>query len=437
MAAQETVASQEATTPAPVAASNGAPNPPFVVVDDIDAIKRLSVSERVCLAKAEIEAIGKTGWNEHGEYHHATVDDVYHAARPILARLMLDLKADVIHIERYEVPRQGGGVSQWLSMTFHVWFEGEAPVVRPLMMALTGPQTFEAAQSYVAKQYLRQRLQLETGEYDADSEPQNGIPRNPERENLLERIRAALDKAGATQAEREAARRFVRGKDDLTELRKYAEQLEVEADPQTRRAQADPQTQAAPAANAGQGRRRRRRRPAAEAQAAPEPPRDPKQTPEWEELSTAFNKVMDSEEWSEDEYRAGYEEFEMAENLAQAQATLLRWDKLLGMKISGEADLPPDEDDSPPAALLNTKLPAKGKKLEDGTFGAEIKTSANRPIVPGQRMQVQAGPNNSFPSVVAEVLYEEEDDEGNIYVTVRRDNKAGKALERAEKGGKK
>lgn len=143
------------------------------------AALRGSISERVCAAKAEIAAIPKNGYNPHGKYKHSTVDDVYHAIRPVLAKHGLDLKLD---IARAEVVNSAKG-SPWVHIEASIGFDGETAQRRFLMLPLTGAQAFEAANSYLQKQFLRARLQIETGEYDEEDMGKEAPPApSPKRE---------------------------------------------------------------------------------------------------------------------------------------------------------------------------------------------------------------------------------------------------------------
>ena len=53
-----------------------------------------------------------------------------------------------------------------------------AKILQPRFMALpvTGPQTYEIANSYLQKQYLRARFQIETGEYDEEDMTKDNPP---------------------------------------------------------------------------------------------------------------------------------------------------------------------------------------------------------------------------------------------------------------------
>ena len=130
--------------------------------------KVASLTQRVAYVKGELEAVPKNATNHHGKYKYASVDDVYHAVRPLMAEVEIDIKLDLVE---KQVAENSKG-TQYLHLTAKIWLESpgekEEPQTRYLALPLTGPQTFEAAVSYLAKQFLRQRFCIETGEYDAD-----------------------------------------------------------------------------------------------------------------------------------------------------------------------------------------------------------------------------------------------------------------------------
>ena len=128
----------------------------------------LCLTQRIAAVKGNLEAVPKNATNHHGKYKYASVDDVYHAVRPLLAEAQIDLKIDLVD---KQVAESAKG-TQWLHLTAEIWLEcpgeEERTQTRYLSLPLTGPQTYEAAVSYLAKQFLRQRFCIETGEYDAD-----------------------------------------------------------------------------------------------------------------------------------------------------------------------------------------------------------------------------------------------------------------------------
>lgn len=119
-----------------------------------------------------VEKVERREENQHGGYKFASVDSIYAAVRRLMAGQRLSLRVDII--EHKAEARTGSRGQQvlwgtWLAKVGLACELGaERPVTRHLQMLITGPQSFEAAVSYLAKQYLRQRFMLETGEGDAD-----------------------------------------------------------------------------------------------------------------------------------------------------------------------------------------------------------------------------------------------------------------------------
>ena len=141
---------------------------------------------RLAKAKLEVHAVPKNAKNPHGKYAYASVDDVYHAVRVIMARHGLDIHVDFAQVRTEVKPGAQGKDVLWLVVDALLWIscpEGaEVPVKRHLRLPYTGPQATESAVSYLAKSFIRQRLQLETGEYDDEferSEPPADAPAVP------------------------------------------------------------------------------------------------------------------------------------------------------------------------------------------------------------------------------------------------------------------
>ena len=136
-----------------------------------------SIVKAICQIKATLEAVKKTQRNAHGGYQFASTDDIYAAlARKMgevgLTLLSLEDTAEVVRIEK------DGKTSQWLRCVFQfvlatstdTWTDARAR--RTLYIQITGPQTFQAAQSYAEKAYLRSLFKLPTGDMDLDAMPQ-------------------------------------------------------------------------------------------------------------------------------------------------------------------------------------------------------------------------------------------------------------------------
>ena len=133
--------------------------------------------QAICQIMVTVEAVKKSQRNQHGGYNFASTDDIYAAVTRKMGEVGLVLLSleDRCEIKRIE---KDGKTAQWAHMEFSfilattrdTWTDARAK--RTLYIQVTGPQTFQAAQSYVEKAYLRSLLKLPTGDMDLDSMPQ-------------------------------------------------------------------------------------------------------------------------------------------------------------------------------------------------------------------------------------------------------------------------
>lgn len=136
-----------------------------------------SIVQAICQIMVTVEAVKKSQRNQHGGYNFASTDDIYAAVTRKMGEVGLVLLSleDRCEIKRIE---KDGKTAQWAHMEFSfilattrdTWTDARAK--RTLYIQVTGPQTFQAAQSYVEKAYLRSLLKLPTGDMDLDSMPQ-------------------------------------------------------------------------------------------------------------------------------------------------------------------------------------------------------------------------------------------------------------------------
>jgi hypothetical protein len=131
----------------------------------------------ICKVQATVEAVKKSQRNQHGGYNFASTDDIYAAITRKLGEVGLVVMAleEESEIKRVE---KDGKTAQWARMVFSfvlatetdTWSDHRAR--RSLYIQVTGPQTFQAAQSYAEKAYLRSLFKMPTGDMDLDSMPQ-------------------------------------------------------------------------------------------------------------------------------------------------------------------------------------------------------------------------------------------------------------------------
>lgn len=147
-----------------------------------------SIVTALCKVQASIEAVAKSQFNQQGKYKFASADDIYAAvARRFGEAGLIILPMEMIPptIERVEkeytddrTGEKSVKVSQWGKFCFGyalataeaTWFDPRS--CRTIFIQILGPQTFNAAESYCQKQYLRALLKLPTGDMDLDGLPQ-------------------------------------------------------------------------------------------------------------------------------------------------------------------------------------------------------------------------------------------------------------------------
>jgi hypothetical protein len=149
---------------------------PAVVAPRVQRIPG-SIVLAICKVQATVEAVKKSQRNQHGGYNFASTDDIYAAITRKLGEVGLVVMAleEESEIKRVE---KDGKTAQWARMVFSfvlatetdTWSDHRAR--RSLYIQVTGPQTFQAAQSYAEKAYLRSLFKMPTGDMDLDSMPQ-------------------------------------------------------------------------------------------------------------------------------------------------------------------------------------------------------------------------------------------------------------------------
>ena len=142
-----------------------------------------SIVKALCTVQSSISSVAKTQYNKQGNYKFASADDIYAAvARKFgdVGLMIYPLEMSPPEIKRVEKTKDGEiVVSQWGQFCFgymlatvegDTWFDPRSS--RTIFIQILGPQTFNAAESYCQKQFLRSLLKLPTGDMDLDSLPQ-------------------------------------------------------------------------------------------------------------------------------------------------------------------------------------------------------------------------------------------------------------------------
>lgn len=137
-----------------------------------------SIVKAICEIKATLEAVKKSQRNSHGGYNFSSTDDIYAALTRKMGQvglLCLSLE-DESEVRRME--NKKGETVQWLRVVYSfvlatssdTWTDPRAR--RTLLVQVTGPQTFQAAQSFAEKAYLRSLFKIPSGDMDLDAMPQ-------------------------------------------------------------------------------------------------------------------------------------------------------------------------------------------------------------------------------------------------------------------------
>ncbi len=137
-----------------------------------------SIVVAACQIQSTVEAVKKSHKNQHGGYMFASTDDIYAALTRkmgeigLMCLVMEEKDVEIVRVEK------DGKTSQWGKFVFSfvlatkdaTWTDPRNR--RSLFIQITGPQTFQAANSYAEKSYLKSLFKLPTGEMDLDGMPQ-------------------------------------------------------------------------------------------------------------------------------------------------------------------------------------------------------------------------------------------------------------------------
>lgn len=132
-------------------------------------------------------AVKKSQYNKHGNYNFSSTDDIYAALSLKMAEAGLiclcleDSEPEVKEVLKESLDKNGEKVStrsQWMRIRYKfvlatdqdTWTDDK--VKRSLWIQITGAQTFQAAQSYAEKSWLRSLFKIATGDMDLDGMPQ-------------------------------------------------------------------------------------------------------------------------------------------------------------------------------------------------------------------------------------------------------------------------
>lgn len=141
-----------------------------------------SIVRAISAIKRTVEAVKKGQKNSHGGYMFASTDDIYAAVARKMGEVgyhvhALEEKCEIVRIEK---PGKDGVpiTVQWAHVVYSFLHATEEDTWahpkdrRTLFIQVTGPQTFQAAQSFCEKSFIRSLLKLPTGDMDLDGMPQ-------------------------------------------------------------------------------------------------------------------------------------------------------------------------------------------------------------------------------------------------------------------------
>jgi len=167
---EESAQTIEYPSPAPVEPPNPIPS---------------SIVLAIAAVMSSLEAVKKSNKNTHGGYNFASTDDIYAA----ITKKMGEIGFVVIAMEEAppeikSVSSNDGKPSQWMRIS-HLFVLATKDATwtdrrcrRTLTLQITGPQSFQAAQSYNEKAFLRSLFKIPTGDMDLDALPE-GFEFNP------------------------------------------------------------------------------------------------------------------------------------------------------------------------------------------------------------------------------------------------------------------
>jgi hypothetical protein len=137
-----------------------------------------SIVMAIAAVMSAMEAVKKSNKNTHGGYSYSSTDDIYAAITKKMGEIGLiiltleESPPEINHLTK------DGKPSNWMKVSYlfvlatkdATWTD--ARFRRTLYIQILAPQTFQAAESYAKKQFLRSLFQIPTGDMDLDSLPE-------------------------------------------------------------------------------------------------------------------------------------------------------------------------------------------------------------------------------------------------------------------------
>lgn len=142
------------------------------------------IAGAVVLVMRAVGKVAKEAKNQHGGYKYASVDAFLEATNPACSEAGLLIKpvqtgCELVQVETWD--KDGKSKQKRVAQfkyKFRLIHESGAmwtdpDDVRTVICDWTGPQTFQAAESFALKAYLRTLCQIPTGDADADAQEQH------------------------------------------------------------------------------------------------------------------------------------------------------------------------------------------------------------------------------------------------------------------------
>ena len=153
-------------------------DPPAVVAHDTAEMPPLlrDLAVRIAAVMRAVRSLAYDATNTHADYDYASADKFYEALRQPLAEAELAVRCDEVDCRLFTVPNRDGRPALHGRFVYELGFVGYPGAERrSIVLQLLGPQSFQAAETYVRKYWLRGKFLVATGETDdVDAEPRYG-----------------------------------------------------------------------------------------------------------------------------------------------------------------------------------------------------------------------------------------------------------------------
>ena len=136
-----------------------------------------SIAKAIFAIMQTVDAVKKNQKNLHGGYFFASTDDIYAAVARKMGEVGLDILSLEDEIEVVTSVKADGKDSRWLRVTYRFILFTETDswthlkLRRTVMTPVAGPQSFQGAQSFADKSFIRHLFKIPTGDVDLDALP--------------------------------------------------------------------------------------------------------------------------------------------------------------------------------------------------------------------------------------------------------------------------